>query len=280
MEKITRRTFLKRAASRGALIALAPVYPVFIERYIIQTNYYQLRVPNLPAVFSGLRVVQISDLHYGSLMPLALIEDVIDRVNRIERDIVVCAGDYVHGGFDKTAQIDAVWPVVSRLTAPLGVYSVLGNHDHWANTSRSLEWLRRSGQDLRHKAVPVERGGKRIWLAGAGDLWGDHIGLDHILKGIPETDCRIVLAHNPDTADSQYSARVDLFISGHTHGGQVNIPFLGPPVLPVDNKTYSSGLTSSRNGTSVFISRGIGWAVVPVRFNCFPEIAALELIPA
>jgi uncharacterized protein len=227
MEKFTRRTFLKRAASRGSLIALAPVYSVFIERYIIQTNYYQLRVPNLPEQFSGLQVVQVSDLHYGSLMPLALIENIIDKVNRIERDVVVCTGDYVHGGLDKTAQIDAVWPVISRLTAQLGVYSVLGNHDHWANTSRSLEWLRGSGQDLRHKAVPVERGGKRIWIAGAGDLWGDHIGRDYLLKGIPETDCRIVLAHNPDTADSQYSARVDLFISGHTHGGQVNIPFFG-----------------------------------------------------
>ncbi|NQU39869.1 MAG: hypothetical protein HQ523_07955 [Lentisphaerae bacterium] len=96
---------------------------------------------------------------------------------------------------------------------------------------------------------------------------------------MPESDCRIVLAHNPDTADTSFSSRVDLMLSGHTHGGQVRIPFIGPPVLPVRNKNYSSGLKSSLRGATVFISRGIGWAILPVRFNCFPEIAVLELIP-
>ena len=85
---------------------------------------------------------------------------------------------------------------------------------------------------------------------------------------------------NPDTCDTDFSARIDLMISGHTHGGQVDIPFIGTPVLPVRNKNYSSGLKQSPRGTGVFISRGIGWSVYPVRFNCFPEIAVLELVPA
>jgi hypothetical protein len=254
-------------------------YTVFIERYIILTNHYLIKVPSLPQAFSGFRIVHLTDLHYGSLVPLAIIRHVIQRVNRLDRDLVVCTGDYVHERA-ATTQIDAVWPLLSGLTAPLGVLSVLGNHDHWANTERSQYWLNKTNQDLRHKVKAIEKSGERLWIAGAGDLWEDHRNLDQILSGIPDVDCRIVLAHNPDTADSEFSGRVDLMISGHTHGGQVDIPFIGPPVLPVQNKTYSSGLKTSPRGTGVFISKGIGWAIYPVRFNCSPEIAVLELVPS
>jgi len=277
MKRLTRRGLLKLAGSFG-VVGLVASYPVFVERLIILTNTYRISVPNLPRVFSGLRLVQLSDLHYGFLMPLRVIRHVVARANQIERDLIVCTGDYVHER-NATTQVDAVWPILSGLDAPLGVFSVLGNHDHWADTDRSQHWLSRSGHDLRHRAVPIEKEGERVWLVGAGDLWEDHKDLDDLLRTVPDSECRIVLAHNPDTADTGFSSRVDLMVSGHTHGGQVNIPFLGTPVLPVRNKTYSSGLKVSPGGTNVFISRGIGWAIYPVRFNCFPEIAVLELVP-
>ena len=278
MKKISRRRFLKLFGYTGAL-GLVASYPVFIERYIVLTNTYRIPVPNLPKVFSGFRIVQLTDLHYGALVPLCLIRSVLARANQIERDMIVCTGDYVHEK-NSTGQIDSVWPLIAELNAPSGVFSVLGNHDHWADTNRSQHWLSQTGQDLRHKAISIDRDGNRLWLAGAGDLWEDHKNLDGLLSRIPESDCRVVLAHNPDTSDTEFSSRVDLMISGHTHGGQVNIPFVGTPVLPVRNKTYSSGLKASLRGINVFISRGIGWAVYPIRFNCFPEIAVLELIPA
>jgi predicted MPP superfamily phosphohydrolase len=109
-------------------------------------------------------------------------------------------------------------------------------------------------------------------------LWEDHKSFDDILNKVPEDDCRIVLAHNPDSADTNFSERIDLMICGHTHGGQVNIPFYGTPVLPVKNKNYNFGLKTSSKGQPIFISKGLGWAIYPVRFNCFPEIAVLELI--
>lgn len=278
MKPISRRRFLKLAGYTGGLGVVAS-YPVFVERYIVMTNTYRIPVPNLPRAFSGFRLVQLADLHYGFLVPLRLIRSVIARANRIPRDAIVCIGDYVHRR-RSTAQIDSVWPLMAELNAPSGVYSVLGNHDHWADTGRSQYWLTRTGQDLRHKAVAIERQGSRLWLAGAGDLWEDHRCLDGVLTGIPEADCRIVLAHNPDTADTPFASRVDLMIAGHTHGGQVNIPLVGTPVLPVRNKTYSSGLKTSPRGLRVFISKGIGWAICPIRFNCFPEMAVLELVPA
>ncbi|NTW16947.1 MAG: metallophosphoesterase [Syntrophaceae bacterium] len=275
--KITRRQFLKRACSLGSIGLLAS-YPIFVERYIILTNVYRISVPNLPTAFSGFRIVQLADLHYGFLFPLELVRHVVERANELKPDIIVCTGDYVHEK-NSTTQIDQVWPILSQLTAPSGVYSVLGNHDHWADTIRSDYWLKRTGQDLRHKVFPIQREGQNLWLAGAGDFYEDHNNLDFILGKIPDPDCRIVLAHNPDSADTGFSKRVDLMISGHTHGGQVNIPFVGPPVLPVQNKSYTSGLKISPRGCKVFISKGIGWTICPVRFNCFPEIVVLELSP-
>lgn len=274
---ISRRRFIKWACAAGAS-GLVASYPVFIERYLITINQYRIPVLNLPEAFAGFRIVHLTDLHYGALVPLTVIEYVVSKANQIRRDAVVCTGDYVHER-EATGQIDSVWPLLARLVARAGVYSVLGNHDHWADTARSQYWLEESGQDLRHRAVAIDRDGQRIWLVGAGDLWEDHVSVDELFAGVPESECRILLAHNPDTADTDYAARVDLILSGHTHGGQVMLPFVGPPVLPVSNKAYSSGLKRSPHGTPVFISRGIGWAVYPVRLNCLPEIAVLELIP-
>ena len=274
--QISRRRFLKWGCLSA--VGLAASYPVFIERYIIKVNTYRIPVPHLPPSFAGFRIVHLTDLHLGFLVPLRVIRGVVSKTNSLPRDLVVCTGDYVHEK-DAQGQIDAVWPVLGDLKAPAGVYSVLGNHDHWADAERSQYWLDHTGQNLRRRIVSIKRESHRIWLAGAGDFWEDRTDLDQLQRPIPADECRIVLAHNPDTADTPRSEWVDLMISGHTHGGQVNIPFMGPPVLPVRNKDYSNGLKTSPRGGKVFISRGIGWAVFPVRFNCFPEIAVLELEP-
>jgi predicted MPP superfamily phosphohydrolase len=277
MKSITRRRFLNLTG--GAVAGLVASYPVLVERYVVLTNTYRISVPNLPSVFNGFRIVHLTDLHYGQLVPLDLVRSVVARANAIDRDLIVCTGDYVHET-NATGQIDTVWPVLSELRAPMGVLSVLGNHDHWADTARSRYWLGQTGQDLNRRATSIERDGNRLWFVGAGDLWEDDQDLDELMGEVPRNDCRIVLAHNPDTADTGFASRVDLVLSGHTHGGQVNIPLVGAPILPVRNKSYSHGLKMSPRGVPVFISRGIGWAVYPVRFNCFPEIAVLELVPA
>lgn len=276
---MNRRQFLKRILWGGAATALVGTYPLFIERYIITVNHYSIPVPNLPHEFDGLRVIHLTDLHYGPLMPLEILAKVIQKTNELGKHIVVCTGDYVRGA-DAARRLDGIWSVMAKLRAPKGVYTVLGNHDHWADTEQSVRFLNKSGHiNLRHNSVPLTRDGKTLWFCGAGDLWEDHVNLDQVLKDVPDDACRIILAHNPDTADTEYTTRVDLMISGHTHGGQIKIPFVGTPILPVKNKAYSSGFVRSQK-TGVFISRGIGWAAVPLRFNCFPEIAILSLSAA
>ncbi len=272
---LSRRKFLK-FGFLGGIGCLVASYPFFIERYLVQINEYNIPVNNLPNEFIDFKIVQLTDLHYGRLMPKIFIEQIINKANSLEGDSIVCTGDYVLNKDNASDHIETVWSLLNRLQAKSGVYSVLGNHDHWTDFNKSLESLKNSGQDIRHKSAALEKNGERIWIGGAGDLWEDDSGIDKAFEKVPNEECKILLAHNPDTADIRYNTRVDLMISGHTHGGQVNIPFLGAPVLPVKNKRYSSGFIRSQN-TDIFISRGIGWAIIPIRFNCYPEIAVLNL---
>ncbi len=270
-----RRTFLKFGLCTGAA-ALLGSYPVFIERNVVMVNRYKIPVADLPEPFHGFTIAHLTDLHLGFLVSDSFIENVVLRTNNLRPDIIVCTGDYVHER-NSALEINRVWPILSKLDAKHGVYSVLGNHDHWADTSRSLYWLERSGQNIRHKSQVIYKRGERIVIGGAGDLWEDELRIDDLFSDSDEKDCRILLAHNPDSLDTQFNSSLSLTVCGHTHGGQVVIPYLGPPVLPVQNKAYSSGLITTAK-TQLFISRGIGWAIYPVRFNCYPEIALLELV--
>jgi predicted MPP superfamily phosphohydrolase len=260
-------------------VVLVLLYGICIERYLVRFPRYRIRVPNLPQAFGGFTVVHISDLHYGPLVPHWFLKRLLKRVDNLEKDIIVCTGDFVLGK-EVPSRVDVAWSLLRGLSAQQGVYSVLGNCDHRADSERSLRRMVESGQDLRGKAVEVRKGEDSLWIAGAGDLMEDHIPLDEFLGGIPEEACRIVLAHNPDSADTAFAERMDLMIAGHTHGGQVNLPFIGIPMLPVENKTYSFGLKRSLKNELVFISKGIGWGVFPGRLNCLPEIPILELVPA
>lgn len=250
-------------------------YPVFIERSMVRINYYRIPVPLLPNGFNGFRVVHLTDLHLGFLVSASFIESVINKANRLKADMIVCTGDYVHAR-NSTKEIDTVWPMLMKLKATHGVYSVLGNHDHWADTEKSLQWLERSGQSVRHACKEIYKGKERIIIGGSGDYWEDELNIDRCFSKSDEGDCRILLTHNPDAVDTVFKTPLSLILSGHTHGGQVSLPFYGPPVLPVKNKRYASGLIETGKG-NLFISKGIGWALYPIRFNCYPEIAVHEL---
>ena len=272
---MNRRKFLKIACYSGAA-ALVASYPVLFERNLVQINNYHIPVPFLPKSFNGIRVVHLTDLHMGLLVSESFIESVIKKANSLKPDIIVCTGDYVHAR-NSTKEIDSVWPKLMELKATYGVFSILGNHDHWADTEKSLQWLERSGQGVRHTCKPIYKGKDRIVIGGTGDYWEDELNIDLCFSNSDDGDCRILLTHNPDAIDTLFETPLSLILSGHTHGGQVSIPFYGPPVLPVKNKRYSSGLIETEKG-NLFISKGIGWAIYPIRFNCYPEIAVHELI--
>ena len=270
-----RRKFLKSTLYSGAF-ALVGFYPTFIERKTVLVNRYKIPVTDLPPSFHGFTLAHLTDIHFGSFVSESFVERIVHMTNALETDTIVCTGDYVLGN-DTTEEIDKVWPILSKLKARHGVYSVLGNHDHHANFDRSHYWLERSEQNIRHQCKPIIKGKERIIIGGAGDYWYDRLEIDNAFSGSYKGDCKLLLSHNPDSIDTQFDTPLSLVISGHTHGGQVVIPFFGPPILPVKNKNYSSGLIPTPK-VPLFISKGIGWSGLPIRFNCYPEIAILELV--
>lgn len=268
--EFSRRTLFTFAG--GA--TLLGVYSVFIERYLVQINEYEVPVAHLPPAFEGYRIAHLTDLHLGLLVSRQFVKEVVSTVNDVGADMIACTGDYVH---DTSDEVRAVWPLLSRLHAPDGALAVLGNHDHWADEEESLRLLESSGMSVRHRVRPIVRGDDRLLIFGAGDHYEDTFGEGALPSKLGERDALVVLAHNPDSADFKGKGRVDLMLSGHTHGGQVRVVGWGAPILPVENKLYDQGLKRVEQ-TSLFISRGIGWAIAPVRFACAPEIAVLTLV--
>jgi predicted MPP superfamily phosphohydrolase len=267
-----------RRSGLGVGLALLGSYPFFIEGKILCVNEYRLPVIGLPRNFNNFRIAHLTDLHYGFLVSSSFIRKAVRLANESKPDLTVCTGDYVHER-NGTQQIDTVWPLLAELKAKYGVFSVLGNHDHWADFERSEYWLNKTGQNIRHRSVKIVKNDQEIWIGGAGDFYEDTPGIDTAFSKTPEDACKILLTHNPDTIDGHYSTKINLALAGHTHGGQVNIPFIGPPIIPVHNKNYTSGYIAAP-ATNIFISRGIGWAILPVRFNCLPEVAILHLTAA
>ncbi|MEW6428218.1 MAG: metallophosphoesterase [Thermodesulfobacteriota bacterium] len=273
----TRRLFLEKTFKGLALLAMG--YPFAIERSALRTNHYRLPVPNLPPAAQGLTIVHLTDLHCGGpFMPAAYAGSLVRKANAIGGDLIVCTGDFVN---IDTADEDIVrvWKALGGLRARLGSYFVLGNHDHWANHQMSLDLLAASGGNLRHRALRIDFGGDAIWLGGAGDLYEDAPGVNQAFRNTPQGECRILLAHNPDIVDFLGAERVDAVLAGHTHGGQVALPLIGAPFLPVRNKRFAQGV-AQQGRTTVYVSRGIGCTTLPARLNCPPEISVLHLAQA
>ncbi len=228
----------------------------------------------LPAGLRGLRIVQLSDLHRGPINTVADIGRAVDLALAQQPDLIVLTGDYVS---TQAGYADSLVPILARLRAPLGVYGVLGNHDYWTNAGRVAQALRRAGVHLlRNAAVPLARDGGRIWLAGVEDIWEGGDDLPAALRPVPPGETVILLAHEPDYADTAAAHGVALQLSGHTHGGQVRLPGLGGLVLPYMARKYPIGLNRAGD-TLVYTNRGIGSHPLGLRLNCRPEVTVLTL---
>ena len=159
------------------------------------------------------------------------------------------------------------------------MYSVLGNHDHWEGINASRAAQAQAGiPELLNSNAPITLTwprGARLWLAGVGDLWEDEQNLGQALAGVRAREAAILLSHNPDYADQVNDPRVKLILAGHSHGGQVVIPGMGPVITPCRRK-YASGLIKTNTG-QMYVSRGLGVIAPPVRFNCRPELALIIL---
>ena len=279
--RLTRRSLLKASAGLFAIGGGAAAYALWVEPTWIDVVHRDLPVPDLPAAWEGIRVGLIADLHHGARVPLDYLAQGVDRLGALKPDLVAVAGDFVTGR--RRGYAEAVAALFERLSPPLGVLACLGNHDYGvvrpvkgAKAQAVADALPRAGvRVLRNEAVHLVRDGQDLWVAGAEDLWSGHLDAEETLRAIPRGAARVVLCHNPDAADVLAAAGAGAILSGHTHGGQVQVPFVGPPVLPVRNRRRYEGIHQV-GGSWLYINRGLGW-LLKVRFACRPEITLLSL---
>ena len=283
---ISRRRFLKvatRAAAVGALAVGADATLIEPNRPCLVRQEILLR--RLPPAFDGFTIIQLSDFHYDPFFSAVPIADSVRIANALKPDLVVLTGDFVSSAIiyrsrllrRMTAHIEPCADILRGLTAPYGIWATMGNHDVYSDPDHIQATLWSAGiQVLRNGAVPIEREGQKFWLAGVGDVLAGDANLDEALQSTSSTDAVVLLAHEPDFAD--YSARypVDLQLSGHSHGGQVCFPLMGALYFPRMGRKYPRGLR--RVGElMLYTNVGIGTLLIPVRWNCPPEVTLITL---
>jgi hypothetical protein len=276
---MTRRSFL--GLSAGALGGLG-LYAGEISRHELSIEQHTIKLERLPEAFRGVRIVQISDFHYAEFTEAYFLREMVQQVNRLQPDLVLLTGDFISFGplpysYARTHMPECA-AILSGITCPQR-WAILGNHDTQVGPEYVIGPLRDHGIPvLRNQYHPIERDGGRLWLAGLGSACLNDSFPD---RGIPRQaiggkDPIIVLAHEPDILPEIARYNVDLMLSGHTHGGQIRIPFLPPLILPDFGKNFVEGLFR-HGGTQLYVNRGIGAVGAPFRLNCPPEITVLTL---
>ena len=280
-------TWISLFALSGAALGLSGFslwwYARKIEPHWIDWHHCSLPIRGLPRPFDGYRIVQLSDLHLTEGRPLTPIRlaRIVIRVNRLNPDLIAITGDFV-------SQLDALSregiAQLGGLHARDGVYCVPGNHDYWSDAEElksvtsdfGLRWLINSH-------TTIYRNSATLTIAGVDDPWEGRPDLDRALRGAPLNAPVVLLVHAPNFADvAVHYKQIVLQLSGHSHGGQVRIPGLGPLALPDQAWRYPIGLqhikTKENNrGLWVYTNRGLGMAEIPFRFHCRPEVTILTL---
>ena len=278
---MTRRKFL--IGSGGAAASLA-LYAGEVARHELEVVERPIPIHRLPPPFHGFRLVQISDIHLDEYTEPFFLERVVNRVNDLAPDCVLLTGDYVTVGALTAIARNAAYrcaEILSTLTCPLR-YATLGNHDVGVSASLVTDALQSHGipvLDNRH--IPIELDGASLLICGLEDPATSRPDLTITIPARPEGPV-VLLAHEPDYADTVIKhprfPLIDLMLSGHSHGGQIRLPGLGPLVLPPMGRNYPEGLF--RFGQmQLYVNRGIGTVGLPFRLNCPAEITVITLKP-
>ena len=266
---LTRRAAIKGvvATTVGAITG-ASAYGVLYERHHIGTTDAALRVSGLPPALDGLRIGFVTDIHHSAMVPADDVRRAVDLVSAARPDLIILGGDYVTWG--DRAFVGPVAELLAPLTAPYGVFAILGNHDDDRDMPAAL--MAKHVQVLKDARTRLEIRGEGLELAGIRFWTRKSSEIARVIAGARDT--LLLLAHDPRRLDEAAELDVPTVLSGHTHGGQVVLPGVGAiarrrfPVL--------AGV-ASRENTSIFVSRGVGTVYVPVRINCPPEVAIVTL---
>jgi uncharacterized protein len=261
-------------------LAILVFWSIFIEPDRLLVRQQTIQIENWPKELNDLKIAVISDIHAGGWF----VEDkklrlIVERTNQLQPELIVILGDYMsgEGWMSHRVEPEIFAAVLKDFRAPLGVYSVLGNHDWWWDGPRVRRGLEANGiKVLDDEVAEVKGRGSSVWLAGLADLWTRPQHIKTTIAKIPENEPVVALTHNPDIFPN-VPQRVQLLLAGHTHGGQVRFPIIGTVIEPSDfGQRYVRGHVFENNH-HLFVTTGIGTSILPVRFGVPPEIVLLTV---
>jgi uncharacterized protein len=257
------------------LLGMLLFWGFFIEPNRLVVREQTIEIENWPRELDGFRIAVLSDIHVGaSFIDDKKLRTIVDHTNERQPELVVILGDYMTSAH---IQPEAFGPILKDFNAPLGTYSVLGNHDWWFNGTKVRAGLEQNGiKVLENEVVQLNARGTSLWLVGLADLWTRPQWIQETVAKVPEGQPLIALTHNPDIFP-RVPERVPLLLAGHTHGGQVRFPFIG---TAVEASRYGDRYVRGHvveNNHHLFVTTGIGTSIMPVRFGVTPEIVLLKL---
>lgn len=274
--RITRRQFLARGAATvvGAGL-LTSGYSWLGEPNWLDVTTLELAFKDLPSAFAGTKVVHFSDTHLGFNKDAHDLVRLAKHIKKVEPDLICFTGDIVDS--DPEDLIDSV-PVLAGLTAPLGKFAILGNHD-FKNTEMVTKLLQSAGfRVLRNDSYLVKQGGAVMAVTGLDDLLHGKPEPEKALRGVPAGTFTLLMMHEPDYADTAQMYPFSLQLSGHSHGGQIRLPLVGAAFTPYGSLKYIKGLYyTDDKAMPVYVNRGFGETYMPFRLLCRPELTVLTL---
>lgn len=289
--RYTRRQLLVRLLGGGLVTGCTgagmAAYARHVEPFWPAVTHVPMDFPNLGESLHGLRVLQLSDLHLSSTVPEDYLRREIAHAAASRPDLILLTGDYITAG--RRRWIDRLGHVLDGMQARLGIFAVLGNHDFGVYQPHRVqrgtviadiveEALAAIGiVVLRNRSHVIRTTEHPLQLVGVDDLWSGFCDPDAAFAQVNPDLPTIALAHNPDTVPQLRSRPCHWILCGHTHGGQVRIPLLGAPVLPIENREYDAGLFEL-GAQRLYVNRGLG-CLHQVRFDCRPEITVFTMVP-
>ncbi len=279
--RISRRRFLQLSGlGTAGLVA----YSGEFERHRLEVTHRTISLTRLSPALDGLRIAQISDIHYEQYTEPYFVRQVVEQINKLAPDLALLTGDYVsEGPMPPSYGAKSSYPcaeILAGIRCPQR-WCVLGNHDVKVGSKIVIDALQSQGLPvLQNRHIPFERNGARLWIAGVKDIGESNPDLDRAApRGLQTAqEPVILLAHEPDYADHVVRhGGVDLMLSGHSHGGQIRLPWVGALYTPPMAHKYVEGHFHLGNGLQLYVNRGIGTVGVPVRFDCRPELTLLTL---
>jgi len=271
---VSRRRFLQ-TASVFSLSSLSTNSSTLLASEEIEVSSHTVRIKNLPRSFDGLKLVHLTDIHHSKFISFNDVFRMVELANQQDPDVVLLTGDYITWS---KKFISPVAEALRNLRSRLGVYAVLGNHDIRVDADQVTQALENVRiRVLRNASARIELKGDSLWIGGVDEYMYGQSDIQRAMRDVPRSQPRILLAHNPEILAEAAGHQVDFVAAGHTHGGQVKIPYMRSlNIVTQPGREILEGFV--RNGkTQMYISRGLGKVVVPVRILCPPEIPVFYL---